>query len=368
MSERKLNLLILVAGLGAGGAEVEIKHLVHALDRRRFNVTVRCIEAAGMIGEKLIRDGVEVVVLADPGRQKPDYLTFIKLRRLIRAKRLDIVHNHTTDALADAAVCRMLTPRLKLVHTFHFGNYPHADRRNLRIERIFCRIAGKLVAVGEVQRQQIRSTFGLRDAAIQTVWNGVPYEAVVPDGSFRRLVGGTDRVLIGTIATLIPQKGLPDLIKVAQRLREIERRVLFVIVGEGALRPELETLRDRLGLTDSVVLPGWIKNASKVALPEFDVFFQPSLWEAMSIAVLEAMAAGRAIVATRVGENSHVIEHGIDGLLAEPGDLDGMTKALARVVGDADLRRRLGNAAAKKASEQFTVDNMARAYERIYLA
>ncbi len=104
-----------------------------------------------------------------------------------------------------------------------------------------------------------------------------------------------------------------------------------------------------------------------MALPEFDVFFQPSLWEAMSIAVLEAMAAGRAIVATRVGENRHVIEHGIDGLLAEPGDLDGMTKALARVVGDADLRRRLGDAAAKKASEQFTVDHMARAYERMYL-
>ncbi len=128
MSDRKMNLLILVAGLGIGGAEVVIKHLVHALDRRRFNVTVCCIKTAGMIGEELIRDGVEVVVLAEPGRQKPDYLTFIKLRRLIRAKRIDIVHSHTTDALADAAVCRLLMPRLKLVHTFHFGNYPHADR------------------------------------------------------------------------------------------------------------------------------------------------------------------------------------------------------------------------------------------------
>lgn len=112
MSDRKLNLLILVAGLGIGGAEVVIKHLVHAIDRRRFNVTVCCIKAAGMIGEELIRDGIEVVVLAEPRRQGPEYLTFVKLRRLIRARKIDIVHSHTTDALADAAVCRLmpLTP------------------------------------------------------------------------------------------------------------------------------------------------------------------------------------------------------------------------------------------------------------------
>jgi len=78
------------------------------------------------------------------------------------------------------------------------------------------------------------------------------------------------------------------------------------------------------------------------------------------------MAAGRAIVATSVGENRHIIEHGSDGLLVEAGDVDGMTAALARAVGDVDLRRRLGDAAAKKASEQFTVDRMTRAYEELY--
>jgi glycosyltransferase involved in cell wall biosynthesis len=228
-------------------------------------------------------------------------------------------------------------------------------------------MANRLVAVGEVQRRQIQSTFGIKDQAIRTIWNGVPCPTIAPDGSFRERVGGAGRLLIGTIATMIPQKGLPDLLKVAHRLRSIDRRVLFVIVGEGALRPELESLRDQLGLADSVVFAGWIRNASTVALPEFDVFFQPSLWEAMSIAVLEAMAAGRAIVATRVGENPHIIEHDVDGLLVDPGDVDGMTQTLARVVTDEHLRQRLGQAAAQKVSRQFTIDRMARAYERIYL-
>lgn len=367
MTEQKTNLLVLSAGLGIGGAEVVIKHLVSALDRDRFNVTAGCLKMAGMIGEELARDGLDVVVLSDTNGQRTDYLSFVKLWRLLRSRKIDVVHSHTTDALADAALCRLLMPRLKLVHTFHFGNYPHASRQKLRMERVFHRFADRLVAVGEVQRQQIRATFGIRDEAIQTVWNGVPFEDVVPDGSFRRKVGGEGRILIGTLATLIPQKGLGDLLLVAQRLRDIDPRVLFVVVGEGVLRPELEAQRTALGLDDTVALPGWIKDASRVALPEFDVFFQPSRWEAMSIAVLEAMAAGRPIVATRVGENAHVIEHGVDGLLAEPGDVQGMAEALGLLVRDAGLRQQLGAAAARKAAERFTVEQMTRAYERIYL-
>ena len=137
MSERKINLLILVAGLNIGGAEVVIKHLVYAIDRNRFNVTICCIKTLGVIGEKLRQDGFDVVVLNAEGKSGTDYLTFVKLRRLIRNRRIDVVHSHTTDALADAAMCRLTMPRLKLVHTFHFGNYPHANRQNLRIERVF---------------------------------------------------------------------------------------------------------------------------------------------------------------------------------------------------------------------------------------
>jgi glycosyltransferase involved in cell wall biosynthesis len=101
-------------------------------------------------------------------------------------------------------------------------------------------------------------------------------------------------------------------------------------------------------------------------VPEFDIFFQPSLWEAMSIAVLEAMAAGVPVVASRVGENPHIIEHGKDGLLIEPRDVEGMASALTTLVDDASLRRELGAAARDKVSRQYTVSHMTRAYEQIY--
>jgi glycosyltransferase involved in cell wall biosynthesis len=239
--------------------------------------------------------------------------------------------------------------------------------RGMLMERIFSRMPDRLLAVGEMQREQLMSVFGFSDRRIGTIFNGVTLRNATGDGAFRETIGAGDRILVGTIATFIEQKGLRDLLTVAKLLRDRGHRVLFVVVGEGHLRSELEAQRHQLGLDDSVVFTGWITDAADVALPTFDVFFQPSLWEAMSMVILEAMAAGKAIVATRVGENPRVIQDGVDGLLVAPKDLDGMASALGRVVEDAALRARLGAAARRKVEERFTVEHMTRAYERVYL-
>jgi glycosyltransferase involved in cell wall biosynthesis len=361
-------VLIVAAGLGIGGAEVVIRHLLETLDRSRFQVTVCCIKALGSIGEDLVRRGFDVVTLSDDGLNKVEYFTFVKLRRLIRQRRIDVVHSHTTDALADAAVCRLLVPRVKLVHTFHFGNYPHVDGRLLWMERIFSRLASRLIAVGRVQAKQIEAAHHLDARHIGVVLNGVTPGTATADGAFRARVGAGDRVLIGTLATMIEQKGLADLLRVAAALRDAGVQACFVVIGEGRLRGELESLRRELRLEDVVVFTGWVADAATVALPDLDVFFQPSLWEAMSIAVLEAMAAGKPIVATRVGENPYVVDDGVDGLLVDARDVGGRAAALRRLIESPQLRARMGEAGARKVRERFTVMHMTRAYEGIYTA
>lgn len=365
-SERKINLLFVVAGLGIGGAEVVIQELVRAIDGRRFNVAVCCIKVIGIIGEQLAKEGFDVVVLSDQSSRKVDYLTFLKLRQVIREREIEVVHTHTTDGLADAAVCKILHPRLKLVHTFHFGNYPHQKRRLMWMERLFSRVATRLIAVGEVQRKQLRSVYGFSERRIERVWNGVVAKPRSDGSAFRKRIGAERHIVIGTIATLIEQKGLHDFLAAAREFQGESDRIRFVIVGEGRLRSELEAARSELGLDRMVVLSGWVPNAAEVALPAFDIFLQSSLWEAMSIAILEAMAAEKAIVATAVGENPYILDHDVDGLLVEPRSPQSIAAALRRLIGDAELRARLGAAAAEKIAQRFTVEHMTRKYEDIY--
>ena len=360
-------VLIVASSLGAGGAEMVIRRLAEAIDRQRFHVKVACMKGRGPMGEVLAALGVDVIELAPASALTTDYFTFAKLLRVLRENRIEVVHTHETHGFVDAALCRMLLPNLRLVHTFHFGNYPHIDRRTRWMEYAAARVADRLLAVGEVQRQQVREVYRLGDGRIATVRNGVALPTGAGDPDFRRRVGANGRLLVGTIGNFIEQKGLEDLLLAARRVRDAGHDAVFVVVGDGHLRPALEDSRRRLGLEDSVVFTGWIVNAAEAVLPAFDVFFQPSLWEAMSVVVLEAMAASKPVVATTVGENPHVIDHEVDGLLVKPKDIDAMAAALIRVIDDPDLRQRYGSAARRKVEGQFTVAHMARAYEQIYL-
>jgi glycosyltransferase involved in cell wall biosynthesis len=237
----------------------------------------------------------------------------------------------------------------------------------LRTERLCSAVADRLIAVSNVQREQVRSVYHLPPDRISTVWNGVNLATPSPDHAFRARVGAGDRLLVGTIATLIEQKGLHDLLRVAARCRDAGADVHFVVVGDGRLRSELESARHALGLEDRVTFTGWVENASGVALPAFDVYIQPSLWEAMSIAILEAMAAGKPVIATRVGETPHMIQDRVSGLLTEVGDIDGMAAAIQQLARQPAWRRRLGEAAARTVTERFTLQHMVDAYESLYL-
>ena len=233
------------------------------------------------------------------------------------------------------------------------------------MEGLSSRVVDRLIAVGFEQRRRLQACYRLPESRIGTVWNGLRLERLEPDAAFRSQLGTGDRLLVGTIAKLIEQKGLDDLLTVARQCRDAGQRMQFVIVGDGPLRPMLEQRRRELGLDDTVVITGWIQNAAARVLPSFDVFFQPSRWEAMSIAILEAMANAKPIVATTVGDNAHVLEDGVTGLLVESGNIPSMVSALTRAA-NPDLRHTLGRAALARYTEKFTLEHMVHAYEDVY--
>jgi glycosyltransferase involved in cell wall biosynthesis len=150
---------------------------------------------------------------------------------------------------------------------------------------------------------------------------------------------------------------------------ELKRRgvdAIFLVVGEGHLRKELESKARDLALGDTVQFLGWVMNADSRILPLFDILFQPSLWEAMSMVVLEAMACGKPIVATDVGENRHMVKYGENGFLVAPRDIASMADALETLTKNPDLLKRQGLESRRRFQEKFTSEAMVRKYEDLY--
>ena len=360
-------ILIVHSTLHIGGAEEVTANLCRHIDKGRFDVAVCYLKEQGTVGEKIAAEGTEVIGIPRSKRFKTDYFTALRLRQLLRARGIQLAHSHDVHALADTSACRLTLPGLRTVHTFHYGRYPHRDKPFHTIESLCWRCVDQPLAVSTVQRANIQQLYGIPDGRMQVVWNGVDRQASGPLPDFIRRHRDAGKMIIGSINTLIEQKGMFDLLDVAARLKQQGMRDhIFLIAGEGHLRVPLEARRRELGLDGEVILLGWVQDAARVMMDHIDIFFQPSLWEAMSIVLLEAMAAARPIVATRVGETPLVAEADRSALLTEAGDVPAMVGALTRLLTDPTLRVALGAAAAARYAGHFTAQAMAERHMTLY--
>lgn len=351
--------------LHIGGAEQVAANLTKHLQRREFEVTACYLKENGIVGQQMLDAGVDLIPVPGwrPGR---DYFTGLKLRKLVKQRRIQLLHTHDIHGFMDASLCRLTTPGLRHVHTFHFGNYPHISPRYAKIERLLWRVPDALIAVGHEQAATIRRLHNIPAHRMQVIWNGTdaPTPELAPEVLAQLPRDGTP--VIGSISTLIPQKGLPDLLQAAALLKQRGKRYLMLLAGEGKLRRELEAQAHSLGLQDHVRFLGWVSAASRRALPACDIFVQSSHWEAMSVVVLEAMAGAKPMVITAVGENARVVVNEQTGLVVPARTPQALADALGRLLDDPDLRHRLGAAAQQRFSELFTVQEMVNNYAKLY--
>ncbi len=365
---RRVNVMFSIAGLHHGGAERVIASLCEHIDQDRFDISVCWWIGDGAIGEELKAKGVELVGLREIDPGVSPYMRFRVLKELCKERSIDVIHTHDTGTLADAAQARLFASKTKIVHTFHFGNYPHLARRYLAMEMIFSRFAHRLVAVGHEQAKLVQKSLKIRPGKLTTLYNGVEHVVPNSDTDFALDCGTGDDgpVILGSISTLTRQKGLPILLEAASLLNQMQKDFLLLIVGGGPMQSELEQQAESLGIADRVRFLGWVPNAARQVLHFFDIFCQSSLWEANSIVLLEAMSAGVPIVTTNVGESRHVISDGEDGRVVPPNDAVKLAEAMADLIDDTIQRRAMGSSAKSKFERNYTVDKMVKNYESIY--
>lgn len=364
-------VLQVISALNYGGAEDVVVKLALGLDPKKFESHVCGTLGLGPLADRLTVEGVSVR-RAGPAGRVHNYLRPWHLYRVIAEVEPDVVHSHGLPPMTELGQLALAGVVPTWIHTFHFGNYPHTEkRRHMRVERILSSAPDRLVAVSDKQRDDLIGYHRIAPARIVTIANGVNPNSRADDPGLRRqmrLALGVppEAFVVGTVAVLSEQKGVTYLLQAARQLLRLHPAWRFVIVGGGPLEGALRAEAEQLGIAESVVFTSWRSDAKEL-LCAFDVYVMASLWEALPIALLEAMAAGRAIVVTDVGQNAQIVTDQESALVIPPAAAGAIADAIVRLSAEPGLAARLATRARDEVDRRFGTSRMVNAYEALYL-
>jgi glycosyltransferase involved in cell wall biosynthesis len=353
-----------------------VRVLSEAFAARGMNVVVAgpagavnrsAIEAAGIRYETL-------PIVGDMTRARNDIPTTARILRLLRQGKFDLVHCHGMKA---AFLARLVAPltRTPVVYTPNSLTYRHQLGRSrpgarsrylktLLMERVLGRLTRAIVAVSEEERLAVVGDGLVSGDRVRVIFNGASVDlGVAADEELLAFRG--EGPLLGMVAGLRDQKGLPTLLEALELLAARGEAVRFVIVGNGPLDG---WVRERVGsgpLAGCTLVVGFGGRVEPY-LRALDVFVLASYWEGLPIAVIEAMAAGLPVVASAVGGTPEAVVDGQTGFLVPVEDAGVLADRLSEVAGDRGLRERMGRAGRERALELFSVDRMVNATAELY--
>ncbi len=291
-----------------------------------------------------------------------------QITKCLKREPVDIIHAHTR---VGQVVADQISRRLKIpyVTTWHGVYRPRLGRKMYPCVGEVC------IAISGMVQEHLRDDFQIPQERIRLVPNGIntAHFTILPEASvlqaYRKrwqisdgqpVIGGIGRLAGGEV------KGFDLLLAVTYLLKETVPGLQVVIVGDGPRRPFLEDVAERLGILSQVRFVGGVEDI-RIPLALMDVFVFPSRWpEAFGLTLIEAMATGKPVVATRMGAVPEIVRDGIDGLLADPEDIGGLAKNVVRFLNDRTLAEKLGRQAQMRVRDRFDIEQTALNVERVY--
>jgi glycosyltransferase involved in cell wall biosynthesis len=351
---RLLKILHIDPEAGWGGGEAQVLGLLGYLTARGHRNHLLAYP-----GGKLWQRSQELDVtrLALVARNDLDVRPVWRLRRLVGSERYDIIHLHTKRAHALAAWLPHGAGAPRYVVTRRM-DYP--EKRNCRTRYLYNHCVDGVVAISRPIVDLLVQA-GVERDKIRLIHSGIDVRRFPSDpGAAARRIP-----TIGTLAVLEPRKGHRFLLEAIARLKARGFPLRCLLAGVGGERKRLEDLTAQLGLKAEIEFLGFVDD-TPAFLYGIDIFVLPSLQEGLGVAALEAMAAGKPVVASRVGGLSDVVIDGRTGLLVPPADAAALSEAIAALIAEPSRGRAMGVAAAARAREHFALDLMAARNEDYY--
>jgi glycosyltransferase involved in cell wall biosynthesis len=344
---------------GVGGSERHLLALLPALRERGVEASFIGLDTgpgAGPFYEELDRSGVPYARLQ--GAAADPRLPF----RIVRAARrlgAEAIHTHLVHADVHGAAAAALL-RVPLYSTKH-NDDPFRTGAFRHVDRLLTHRASRVIAISEALRRFLLERAGLPAGKVEVVRYGL--DATPAWGPNPPFDLPEDVPWLLAVARLAPQKGLDVAVEALARLEH--QRAVLVVVGEGPERGRLIELARERGVGDRVLLAGRAGDV-KPLLKRASLFIHPARWEGFGLVVLEAMLAGRAVVATNVSAIPEIVIDGETGLLVPPDDPEALAHAIDRLLSDGGERERLGDAGRERAHADFSVERMAAQTAAVY--
>jgi glycosyltransferase involved in cell wall biosynthesis len=374
----------IIARLNMGGPALHVSYLTQGLAARGYETTL----LAGQLARG--EDSMAFVAhdLAIPVRNIPqlhreisplyDPIAVRRIVQEIRRVRPQILHTHTAKAGAVGRAAALLAGDARppiIVHTFHghvLRGYFDPVRTEIfrRTEQTLARHTNRLVAVSPEVRDDLVGLGVAPESKFSVIRLGIDLPARVASlderAALRRLYGVPETTyVVGWIGRMTAIKRLDDTLRAFALLRDSGVDARLCLVGDGPDRAAVEGRLTELGIARTTLLPGYQRNIGSY-LAFFDTLLLTSGNEGTPVVAIEALAAGRPVVATAVGGVPDVVSHGRDGLLAEVGDVDGLAAALGRLAADPELRHRMGEAGRERTVPRYAVSRLVDDIDGLY--
>jgi sugar transferase (PEP-CTERM/EpsH1 system associated) len=370
----KIKILHILNSLQIGGLENGVVNLINLLDHGRFEHSICCITSSGPMAERLTKF-VKVYTL-NKGNNR-DYLLALKIKRIIDEIKPHIVHTRNWSAI-DGVLGAKLAGVKFVIHGEHGREATDPTGKNIirkKIRRILSPWISRFITVSAELKNWLINDIGVREEKIIQIINGVDTEKFKPGTdkklSKSRIGMEPDCFVIGTVGRLDPVKDIQTLIMsfsyfaaYTQKSNTRDKRKLLII-GSGPEEQRLKTLVEELDIADSVYFLGTCTNIPEL-MQSLDVFVLPSIAEGVSNTVLEAMASGLPVIATKVGGNLELVADGKTGFLFSPGDYRSLAEKISFYFNNHSLLKEHGFNGRVRTENEFSLPVMVRGYEEIY--
>ncbi len=365
---KKIRLMQITHDLAIGGLQQVVVNICRTIDRDKFDISVLCLRDLGAFVPEVEKLGIKVIFI--PQKENgTDYLSFFKVAKILRDKKIDVIHTHNTQPFIDGTIGALISGVKTIIHTDHARDFPD-KRRYMFAEWLMSKFAYKVVGVSKHTSQNLIKYEKISPGKITTIMNGIDgstYNMQIDKDKKKKELGIVKGgPIIGLGVRLSEQKGITYLLNAMPEIIKEFPDITLVIAGEGELENDLKDEACTLGVANNILFAG-----PRLDMPEliklFDLYVLPSLWEGLPMVLLEAMAAGCPIVATNVGGNYMVIKNGENGSLIESANSSLLSSEIIKVLKDNELRINYIKNSKDIFYRKFDAKIMTEKYQKLYI-